>query len=84
MSGHSEQMRCPNCGEDANSYVEWKHKPFAGTWLWCPHCGLTVEPKHQYMELDELNEYRREQDGGEGEDNPYPPLAVLPEQEWTL
>lgn len=58
MSGYSGGTNCPNCGNSADLYNDWK--PFDYSIITCPHCGLHIHPKLDYMTLKELNEYRRE------------------------
>lgn len=59
MSGCSSETDCPNCGSNAYLYVDWK--PFDYCSITCPHCGLYIYPKTEYMNLKTLNEFREEQ-----------------------
>lgn len=70
MSGFSESSTCPNCGKSADSYTDWK--PFNYSILTCMYCGLRIYPTNDYMNLEELNEYRAEND--------MRPLKRLPKQ----
>ena len=56
MSGFSSDTTCPNCGKSADLYTDWK--PYDYSSITCPHCGLQIYPVIQYMDLEELNEYR--------------------------
>ena len=60
MSGCSGETKCPNCGANADEYMDWK--PFNYTTITCYECGLQIYPTHSYMNLDELNELREEND----------------------
>ena len=57
MSGCSSETDCPNCGKDADLYVDWK--PFESSTITCAHCGFMAYPVVKYMTLKDLNEYRR-------------------------
>ena len=57
MSGCSSGTDCPNCGNSADLYNDWK--PFDYYIITCPYCGIHIHPKVDYMTLNELNEYRR-------------------------
>ena len=70
MSGMSDSDNCPNCGNQASRYSDYK--PFDMVTLDCPHCGFYTDVKAGYMELDELNDYRN----GPG----LAPLTELPKQ----
>jgi len=70
MSGHSSGITCPNCGADAYLYTDWK--PFDYTSITCNDCGLMINPKVEYMSLEELNEARENED--------LEPLEKLPKQ----
>lgn len=74
MSGFSDGCTCPNCGEEADLYTDYK--PFNYTSITCLHCGLQIQPTISYMNLEELNDYREELD--------LEPLEVLPKQEEDL
>jgi len=58
MSGFSESTNCPNCGNSADEYNDWK--PFNYTSIQCDHCGLLITPTLSYLTLKDLNERRRE------------------------
>lgn len=70
MSGISYETKCPNCGNDANAYSDWK--PFDYSSITCMHCGLRIYPTNDYMPLEELNEFR--------EENNLDPIEKLPPQ----
>jgi transcription initiation factor TFIIIB Brf1 subunit/transcription initiation factor TFIIB len=70
MSGFSDSTVCPNCGGSADLYTD--HKPFDYSSITCYDCGLAISPQVSYMTLDELNDYRIDQDMEE--------LKELPEQ----
>lgn len=70
MSGFSDITICPNCGNEAESYTDYK--PFDYSTITCIHCGLVIYPKVDYMNLRELNEMRKERD--------YAPLKRRPNQ----
>jgi hypothetical protein len=72
MSGHSDSCNCPNCGETASRYTDWK--PFDYTCIECFHCGLIISPKIEYRDLESLNELREDMDMD------LEPLSELPEQ----
>lgn len=38
MSGHSDEVDCPRCGNIANRYMETR--PFEQIDVRCPHCGF--------------------------------------------
>lgn len=58
MSGHSDSCDCPNCGNAANSYTDWK--PFDYNTIECLHCGLSMYPSIEYRSLKDLNINRKE------------------------
>ncbi len=70
MSGFSDKTTCPNCGADADLYVDYK--PFEHSSIQCDECGLIISPEISYMDLEELNERRASGD--------LEPLDKLPEQ----
>lgn len=74
MSGFSDGTICPNCGGSADLYTD--HKPFDYTSITCYNCGLTIAPQIFYMNLEELNSSREEQD--------LEPINVLPKQDENL
>ena len=74
MSGFSDGCTCPNCGQEADIYTDWK--PFDYTSIQCLNCGLLITPEISYQTLDELNESRAELD--------LEPLDELPKQEKDL
>ena len=74
MSGFSDGCTCPNCGQEADVYHDWK--PFDYVSIQCLHCGLMIIPAIGYQTLEELNESRDEL-GLE-------PLDELPKQEKDL
>jgi len=69
MSGFSDGTLCPNCGEEANRYSDYK--PFDVVSIDCLECGFYTSTSVHQMELDELNEMRA--------DNELEPLKELPE-----
>lgn len=71
MSGVSDSCPCPNCGEDARIYTDWK--PFDYSSISCIHCGLEINPKIEYLDLIDLNNERKEWD--------MPELEKLPIQD---
>jgi len=77
MSGYSSGESCPNCGKEANTCGDTK--PFSMETIECPHCGFYTYITVAYRNLEELNALR-EQSGDEDE---YPLLETLPEQEFT-
>ena len=74
MSGFSDGCICPNCGNNADLYTDWK--PFSYTSISCLHCGLQIFPEISYQTLEELNSSREELD--------LEPLEKLPKQEKNL
>jgi transcription elongation factor Elf1 len=56
MSGFSTEDTCPNCGKNCDVYTDWK--PYNYSSIQCAHCGLMIYPAIEYMDLEELNEYR--------------------------
>lgn len=85
MSGCSYESTCPNCSETVSEYSD--HKPFAVTVIGpCMSCGFYTEVNVKYLNLEELNEVRKEFNElyeYEGEDLLLP-LVELPEQDETL
>jgi len=69
MSGTSTQSHCPNCGEEMDTYCDWK--PFDYFEHSCLHCGFQCWPEIGQMTLKELNAQRK--DSGE-----LKPLKKLP------
>jgi len=69
MSGFSDDTYCPNCGEQANRYSDYKPYDFVS--IDCMYCGFYTNTSVHQMELDELNEMRV--------DNELEPLKELPE-----
>jgi len=74
MSGHSYQESCPNCGGYLDAYVD--NKPFEQNSGECLTCGFTYWTKASFSDLEELNEWRIE--------NELKPLKKLPKQDRTL
>lgn len=74
MSGFSDGCACPNCGEQADKYTDWK--PFDYISIQCLNCGLRIFPEISYQTLEELNESRAELD--------FEPLDELPRQDKDL
>ena len=82
MSGSSYEVTCPNCSEEVSEYSD--HKPFSVVSIGpCLHCGFYTETLVRYMNLEEINEARKERNedlGQEGEDA-LEPLKKLPNQD---
>ena len=70
MSGCSYQEWCPNCEGEGTGYSETR--PAYLTWFTCFDCGLEIYPTTRYMDLDEINSYREDQD--------LEPLSTMPHQ----
>ena len=53
---------CPNCGNEASVIVHTTKSDIVfeleHTTIRCPHCGLTITPRIDYMPLKELNQLR--------------------------
>ena len=76
MSGHSDITDCPNCGDDMESYQDWK--PVNLSENWCIHCGWYSTTKFGQMSLEELNDRRKDyNDDWDDEDDK--PLEILTE-----
>lgn len=58
MSGCSGSAKCPNCGEDMDSYCDWK--PFDYSTGRCLHCGFFYDVVTDKMTLEEVNAERKE------------------------
>ena len=74
MSGFSDVTNCPNCGNEAQLYMD--HKPFDYVSIECYECGFIAYTNSEYLTLDQLNSFREEQD--------LEPLSKLPDQDETL
>ena len=74
MSGCSDTADCPNCGNQALRYVDWK--PFDYISLQCEYCGFETKTVTNYMTLEELNDFRAERE--------LQPLKELPKQNKEL
>lgn len=72
MSGFSDTTECPNCGLECNRYSDYK--PFDTVSLDCVECGFYTNTVVKQMDLEELNEMRKDQELEE--------LDELPE--WAL
>jgi Zn ribbon nucleic-acid-binding protein len=72
MSGFSDSVTCPNCGLECNRYSDYK--PFDVVGLDCVECGFYTNTVVKQMDLEELNEMRKDQELEE--------LAELPK--WQL
>lgn len=59
MSSHSYGQTCPNCRKEMNSYED--SKPFYTSSGECPYCGFAYYTKTYQINLEELNEIRKEQ-----------------------
>jgi len=75
---------CPNCGNEIETNIE--PRPVHLLFHECIDCGLTIKPQLEYMDLDELNEKRKEFNEGneyeEGDEYYLEHLDELPNQEW--
>lgn len=71
MSGFSDSTQCPNCGLDCNRYSDYK--PFDTVSLDCLECGFYTNTVIKQMDLEELNEMRK--------DNELEELVELPKFE---
>jgi len=69
MSSVSTVTDCPNCGSEAHLYEENRPYPLSETT--CYECGFYTHTICSQMSLEELNEYRV--------DNDMPKLKELPE-----
>ena len=74
MSGHSYDSRCLNCENSLNSHAE--DKPIDTVHHQCLHCGYIVFMQENYLDLEELNEYRINLG--------FEPLKKLPKQKLNL
>ena len=85
MSGCSYETSCPNCNNEVSEYSD--HKPFGVTIVGpCLNCGFYTTVNVHYLNLEELNEARDQQNIDfeyEGEDMLLP-LLELPEQDESL
>jgi hypothetical protein len=85
MSGCSYDTTCPNCRSNVSAYSD--HKPYDYNSIGpCLQCGFYTYSKVIYLNLEDLNEARKEfneQQELEGEDILLP-LTELPEQDQTL
>lgn len=71
MSGNAYHGICPACGSTtARCYTD--HKPFDYTDVTCLECGFETITNTHFMDLDELNEAR--------ENDNLPILSELPQQ----
>ena len=61
MSGCSGDIDCPNCCSDTCKLYS-ESKPYEYSIIQCGNCGLTIEPKVEYLDLDELNYIREDLD----------------------
>ena len=61
MSGCSDDTDCPNCYSDTCKLYS-ESKPYEYSVIQCSNCGLTIEPKVEYMSLIELNYFREDLD----------------------
>jgi len=60
MSGHSDSGNCPVCGGSMNTYSDWKpHDYVSGE---CLDCGFMFYTQRGRLDLDELNEMRKDGD----------------------
>lgn len=61
MSSVNYSTHCPVCGnEDAEAYSE--NKPFEILIVNCFKCGFATTPNVVQMSLEEINDYRKEQE----------------------
>lgn len=73
MSGWSESFTCPNC-DSKNTQCSGDYKPIDSVSGECLDCGFFYYTETGYvMDLDELNEMRKEHN--------LSPLTELPKQE---
>lgn len=72
MGSSSWIATCPNCGESCDAVRN--SKPFDHTNYWCYNCGFTATAEIDYMDLEQLNDYRA--------DSELAPLKKLPEQKF--
>lgn len=76
MSGSTDWSKCPNCGDDMESYQDWK--PVNLSENSCIHCGWYSTTKFGQMSLEELNDRRKDyNDYWDDEDDK--PLEILTE-----
>ena len=74
MSGFADSDKCPNCGNQADVYTDYK--PISYTSYTCLYCGLMIDPILKYMSLKTLNEYRQDME--------LPRIRKKPKQEYKL
>lgn len=60
MSGFSDGVTCPNCGEEASRYSDYK--PFDLVSLDCAYCGFYTSTTVEQLSLEELNDLRSDMD----------------------
>ena len=68
MSGMSDSVSCPNCGEDCDRYSDYK--PFDVVDLTCYNCGFFTATEPKQLTLREVNDER--------ENRELEPLKELP------
>ena len=80
MSGTSFENPCPNCGQPATWYSDYK--PFEHSSGECMYCGFYLNPKIGQMDLKTLNEIRKDfnTDNGykKGDEEYLSPFKKLP------
>ena len=74
MSGCGSSCNCPNCGAEADLYMDWK--PFEYSSIFCFACGLSINPCVEFSNLTDLNNER--------DYNDMNPLDELPEQSFEM
>ena len=60
MSGFSDDTNCPNCGQEASRYSDYK--PFDIVSIDCNNCGFYTNTRVAQMSLEELNDQRNSAD----------------------
>lgn len=60
MSGASLTTECPNCGEQMETYSDWK--PYHMYSHDCLHCGWSAYMKTHFLSLKEVNNMRADLD----------------------
>jgi len=58
MSTHAYSEECPNCGFDMESYQD--NRPINTCGHYCTNCGWYCQPTYGQVELEELNDWRKE------------------------
>ncbi len=58
MSGTNDSRPCPICNEMMDIYIDWK--PFDYSTAQCLNCGFYLEPRIGQMDLESINDLRKE------------------------